>query len=124
MTIYVDEAGIQAEVFNPDSGRTHNSRWCHLFSDRIDTAELHEFASRIGLKRSWFQPGKQLGRPSEPNPVHDHYDVTISKRKVAISVGAVSVNMEEAVSIWQDKRNRWLTILAVESDEQARLDTD
>lgn len=40
-------------------------RSCHLVTDG-DVEELHEFATRIGLRRSWFQPAN--GRP--------HYDLT------------------------------------------------
>lgn len=56
MTVYVDDAGIAANVTDPATGRSYNSRWCHLFSDQIDQAELHDFARRIGMKRGWFQP--------------------------------------------------------------------
>ena len=57
MTSYVDDAGIQATVHDPSSGRRYTSRWCHLFSDHIDQMELHAFAERIGLKRAWSSPG-------------------------------------------------------------------
>jgi len=55
MAVYVDSANIRATV-----GRL-SSTWCHLTADTKD--ELHEFAARIGLRRSWFQddnpvPGK------------------------------------------------------------------
>lgn len=62
MTIYVDNAGIAADVTDPTTGRTYSSRWCHLFSFEIDQTELHEFARRIGMRRAWFQPGTRLGR--------------------------------------------------------------
>lgn len=106
MAIYVDGANIQADVYNPGSGRTHRSKWCHLFSDQIDTTELHEFALRIGLKRAWFQEGwiKLSSLPDRRDPAHDHYDVTVSKRKAAVSAGAVEVDMYQAVCIWRAKR--------------------
>lgn len=50
--------------------------------------ELHEFATRLGLKRSWFQ-----GRPKHTA----HYDITPSKRTLAISLGAVEVSSRELV---------------------------
>ena len=55
-----------------------NWRWCescHLFSDG-DIVELHKFARRLGLKRSWFQDR----RP--------HYDLTRRMRERAIRLGA------------------------------------
>jgi hypothetical protein len=54
----------------------HGNESCHLFGD--DPAELHALASRIGLKRSWYQDKGNL----------PHYDLTRSKRAAAIGAGA------------------------------------
>jgi Protein of unknown function (DUF4031) len=60
MAVYVDDAGILAEVRN--GSRVHVSRWSHLTADTQE--ELHEFAARLGLRREWFQPGRPaIGRP-------------------------------------------------------------
>lgn len=67
MTVYVDNACI---AWN---GR----QWCHLVADTLD--ELHGFAHRLGLKRTWFQD-----KASYP-----HYDVTISVRSRAFALGAL-----------------------------------
>jgi len=84
MTVYVDNARIPARV-----GRV-NARWSHLFADTQD--ELHVFAQSIGLKRSWFQPGKPIaGKPSR----HWHYDVTDSMRERAIRAGARPVDIRD-----------------------------
>lgn len=57
---------------------------CHLFTDgHVD--ELHAFASRIGLKRGWFQAHR----------VVSHYDLTPARRVRAVAAGAVEVNMRE-----------------------------
>jgi hypothetical protein len=45
-----------------------------------DLNELHEMAKQIGLRRSWFQ---DKGYP--------HYDVTRSKRALAVAAGAVEI---------------------------------
>lgn len=95
MTIYVDDAGIQATVQDRSTGRSYASKWCHLFSDQIEQDELHAFAAQIGLKREWFQPGKAFGRPQVHDPVGDHYDLT---------AGAVSVDRDRAVELWRAKR--------------------
>ena len=42
--------------------------------------ELHEFAQRLGLKRSWFQQG------SAP-----HYDLSKTKRRKAVELGATEL---------------------------------
>jgi hypothetical protein len=88
VTVYVDNARIPATV-----GRV-KGRWSHLIADSRE--ELHEFAQGIGLKRSWFQPGKPLGgKPSR----HWHYDVTDSMRERAIAAGAQAIDIREVGTI-------------------------
>ncbi len=57
---------------------------CHMVSDTFDLDELHAFAERLKLKRSWFQKGKRL----------PYYDLTVGKRKQAVSLGAVEVDRQ------------------------------
>lgn len=76
MSVYVDDSMIA----------WRGKRWCHLQADTLE--ELHAFAERLGLKREWFQPGKQ--------PWLDHYDVTANKRGKAIDLGAISETWREA----------------------------
>ena len=93
MAVYVDDASIAARVAN---GRVaHDSRWSHLFADTQE--ELHEFAAKLGLRRSHFQPGRSRGDGS-PSP-HWHYDLTAGKRQQAIRLGAQPVTSREAVEI-------------------------
>ena len=56
--------------------------WAHLVSDS-STEELHRFAERLGLRRSWFQG--------------DHYDVPADVRERALEFGAEAVSAEELV---------------------------
>ncbi len=72
MAIYVDEAVI------PWRGQ----KWAHLMCSDIE--ELHAFAAKIGLKRSWFQD-KRI----------PHYDVNTNKRRQAIAAGAIPVGWGE-----------------------------
>lgn len=60
----------------------------HLASDN-SWEELHVFAKKIGLKRSWFQEKK----------THQHYDI-ISDRisALAIKLGAVKLDAIEMMS--------------------------
>lgn len=73
-------------------GKTKNWRWnrgAHLFCDLPENLdELHEFAERLGLKRSWFQDAGAL----------PHYDVTLTKRKKALTAGAVYVDRKTEVN--------------------------
>ena len=96
MTVYVDDARIPARV-----GRL-SSTWSHLIADTQD--ELHEFASRLGLRRSWFQDPTKTGKPFKAKPgsraaQNWHYDVTEGKRRQAVALGAVEVTSREALAI-------------------------
>ena len=68
MSVYVDDY----------KGRLGRMVMCHMMSDSID--ELRDFANRLGLRREWFQ--------ESPAP---HYDVCKSRRKQAISLGAIDL---------------------------------
>jgi hypothetical protein len=83
MSIYVDNAMNQF-------GRMKMS---HMISDTTD--ELHSMADKIGIQRKWFQN----------NPDHPHYDISQSKRKLAIQYGAIEITAKELVEIIQGKRN-------------------
>jgi hypothetical protein len=101
--IYVDDVGIPASVWNKRTGRYVESRWFHLISDQLDPAELHTFAvDKLGLHRSYFQEGKALGGQAR-DPGHDHYDLTVGKRKQAIQRGARPISAEELAEITMAK---------------------
>jgi hypothetical protein len=72
MTVYVDDA------IHPWRGRL----WAHLFSTDLD--ELHAFARRLGLSRSWFQLPPKASWP--------HYDVVEGRRFQALRLGAVAAD--------------------------------
>jgi len=52
---------------------------CHMIADC--EAELHAFAASIGLRRSWFQSGRNA-----------HYDLTVKRRASALKKGAVELD--------------------------------
>lgn len=69
-----------------------NEKWkwnksCHLTADTVE--ELHKFASRLGLKRAYFQG-------HDKNPRHWHYDLTESMREKAVLFGAVEITWQQA----------------------------
>lgn len=87
MTIYVDELmNIKPKAHKAQKFGTH---WSHIWTDK-DLEELHNFAKKIGLKRSWFQNKKRF----------PHYDIVPSKRKLALDNGAVEMPLIE----WFKKR--------------------
>lgn len=91
MTIYVDNFRVQAQV------GLITARWSHLIADTRE--ELHVFARSIGLRREWFQEPKSIGgRPPVPGSYHAeswHYDVTDSKRRLAITKGARAIDWKD-----------------------------
>ena len=81
--IYVDDAKISYK------------RWkmSHLCCIPFDLGELVEFGEKIGLKEVWIH--------------NDHFDITQTKRALAIEAGATQVTFEElALMMGQDRRNR------------------
>lgn len=71
-----------------DRERNHLGRMImgHMISDNL--LELHEMAAAIGLRREWFQVSS-----------FPHYDVSISRRQLALIRGAVEVDVRELVAI-------------------------
>lgn len=67
MAIYVDDERIS----------WRGKQWCHLVADSLN--ELHDFAQQLGLRRSWFQE----------RSIYPHYDVTVSVREKALTLGAL-----------------------------------
>lgn len=85
MTVYVDDLFVAVAVkadARAVSERNRN-RWCHLMADSLE--ELHAFAQLLGLKRNWFQG--------------DHYDLTPSRRRLAVAKGAQQVSARFLVQV-------------------------
>ena len=69
MAVYVDDAEIKY-------GRMIMS---HMLADT--PGELHSMADEIGIQRKWYQGPDKASTP--------HYDISLSKRALAIKAGAV-----------------------------------
>ena len=79
MTVYVDTM----------KAKFGNMVMCHMFADTDE--ELHAMADKIGIQRKWFQcPPKASWR---------HYDIALSKRKLALSFGAEEMQWRD-VAYW------------------------
>lgn len=93
MSVYVDTL-FSATPRTAQASR-HGNTWCHLVCDgNLD--ELHQFAVSIGLKRQWFQ-----------RSIVPHYDLTPSKRKLAVSKGAIEKTSEELSPIRKSWMKQW-----------------
>lgn len=74
MTVYVDD---MCAPF----GRMF---MCHMIADTDE--ELHAMAAKIGIARRWHQAP----------PRHDsHYDISLTKRALAIAAGAVEITWRQ-----------------------------
>ena len=82
MAIYVDNECIG----------WRGKQWCHLVADSL--AELHVFASALGLKRAWFQE----------HASYPHYDVTVSVRARALLLGALPADRVMLLTICKKLR--------------------
>lgn len=84
MSVFVDALfeceSRDAQAFRVGARNGH--RWCHLIADTDD--ELHAFASRLGMRRAWFQ--------APPKASHPHYDLTPGRRAKAVALGAFEVD--------------------------------
>lgn len=69
MTVYVDD------MYRHPTGRYGRMKMSHMIADT--QAELHAMAARIGVARRWYQG--------------DHYDIALSRRRLAVAAGAVEV---------------------------------
>lgn len=75
MTIYVDNVKV----------KWAGNEWCHMVADSLD--ELHFFASKIGLRRKWFQSSAS----------YPHYDIKLAVRARAIQLGAVQGTRKQII---------------------------
>lgn len=82
MTVYVDD------MYKYPLGQFGRMKMSHMISD--DEAELHAMAGRIGVARRWYQG--------------DHYDISISMRRLAVEAGAVEISMRQLASMVRNRK--------------------
>jgi hypothetical protein len=80
MTVYVDD-------MRAPYGRM---KMCHMLADTEE--ELHAMADAIGVARRWYQRR------------HEHYDIALSKRQLAIEHGALPITLRELAAMSRDRR--------------------
>lgn len=79
MTVYVDDMkAIYGRMV-----------MCHMVADTEE--ELHAMADLIGIDRKWYQYPQKSRYP--------HYDIALSKRKIAVAAGAQEIRWRDAPAI-------------------------
>lgn len=84
MTVYVDD-------MRAPFGRLI---MCHMIA--TDDFELHQMAEVIGVARKWHQ--------APPKALHSHYDIALSKRRLAVEQGAVQITERQAMAMVKRRR--------------------
>lgn len=86
MAVYVDDAALPFR----------HMKMCHMVAD--STEELLRMADKLSVQRKWIQ---------YPGTLREHFDVCMSKRKLAIQCGAKPVTWR-----WVGERLRRLELEA------------
>ena len=84
MSVYVDD--MRAPV--------DRMKLCHMLADTDE--ELHAMADRIGVSRRWHQ--------APPKASTSHYDISLSKRAMAVQAGAIEITWRQAGEIAKARR--------------------
>ncbi len=80
MSVYVDDFYV--------TGMTYKGmKMCHMTADTRE--ELLDMVEKIGVKAKWIQ---------DKDTVYEHFDICLSKRKIALSKGAIAIGMREGVT--------------------------
>jgi len=83
MSVYVDNM----------RARFGRMKMCHMIADSTD--ELLAMADRIDVDRKWLQ---KAGTP------HEHFDIALSKRALAVAAGAVEISTMDIGRIIRARR--------------------
>lgn len=111
MAVYADDLNLPAEVRN--GPRVLRGRWSHLFADTAQ--ELRDFARFSGLRAGWIQ---------HPGINRVHFDVTRSKRELAISYGAQPVTWRKACEMLAAREPGELYVPFVQRGQRERAAAD
>ena len=65
---------------------------CHLLADNSE--ELLTFIDKLGVDRKWIQ---------NANTPYEHFDISLSKKKLAVELGAKEISFRELSLIMQNK---------------------
>ena len=88
MAVYLDKSrnSLRVDGYRP-------MVTCHMIADGVE--ELIDFAKRLGMSPSWFQPWS-----------HPHFDVNLTRQKVAVQLGAIVLERKPFVLKMREYRTR------------------
>jgi hypothetical protein len=95
MTVYVDDMYLYEMGHFRRGGRVY--KMSHMVADTLE--ELHAMADTIGVDRRWFQDPETMRKVSHP-----HYDITMSKRALAVKAGAKEITIRELSAMRHNRR--------------------
>jgi hypothetical protein len=99
MAVYVD---TMRAGFQPTHVKGRRYVMSHLFADTRE--ELFAMTDKIGVLRKWFQRPDGPFAPPGMNASWEHFDITQSKKKLAIEAGAIEVSMQAMAAFeWHRK---------------------
>lgn len=81
MTVYVDD------MHRLPMGSYGRLKMSHMIADTSE--ELFAMADKIGVARKWLQ---------YPGTSREHFDIAMSKRKLAVEHGAVEITVRETAA--------------------------
>lgn len=87
MAVYVDD------MYKFPMGQFGRMKMSHMMADT--TEELLAMADKIGVARKWIQ---------HPGTVHEHFDISMGKRELAVRYGAKEITMRAMSMIAKSKR--------------------
>ncbi len=70
-------------------------KMCHMLAD--STKELNQMADKIGVQRKWIQ---------NPGTWQEHYDICLSKRRLAVAAGAKEIQYGKELALILERKKR------------------
>ncbi len=67
---------------------------CHVIAD--SKLELLEFMDKIGVQRKWIQ---------YEGTYNEHFDISLSKKKIALSKGAIEINFRDYANMVNERKD-------------------
>lgn len=82
---------VYVDNFNAPFGRM---KMCHMIADT--TEELLAMVDKIGVQRKWIQ---------YPGTYNEHFDISLGKKKLAITAGAKEITAREYAAMVNKRPN-------------------